>query len=353
MNFPTAMSDNCNPLVSFLLIGYRLEPLIREAIAGAFAQTYSPMEIILSDDCSPDRTYAIMEEMAAAYRGPHKIILNRNPQNCGISGHINRLMELASGEWVVIANGDDISLPHRTQTLMRYAAAAGENIYSLFSGYEVINWEGAHLSFVTANNRAVGATHAWRRVSYTKFGRLLSGTSNDDEAMVFRSRLLGRAAFVPEALVKYRIHGSNLWSFDANRSNWWQPRAEARRKILYRLRSLTLLYAQYLQDLKQLPSTPETSRLLNEITPQYQFMAGVLAAFDPVASDAEPPARMAGRLQVRLHRFLLRLFPVYYTFLMRLQASRLHSLTAKLPNLLPTELPCADSMLALPPIARE
>ncbi|HUF60663.1 MAG TPA: glycosyltransferase, partial [Verrucomicrobiales bacterium] len=52
------------PLVSFLLLAYNQEQYIHEAVEGAFSQTYSPLEIILSDDCSTDRTFEIMREMA-------------------------------------------------------------------------------------------------------------------------------------------------------------------------------------------------------------------------------------------------------------------------------------------------
>jgi len=44
------------PLVTFALVAYNQEQYIREAVEGAFAQTYEPLEIILSDDCSSDRT---------------------------------------------------------------------------------------------------------------------------------------------------------------------------------------------------------------------------------------------------------------------------------------------------------
>lgn len=74
-------------LISFALLAYKQEQYIREAVEGAFSQTYSPLEIILSDDCSPDRTFDIIQEMAAKYTGPHKVVLNRNPQNFGIGAH--------------------------------------------------------------------------------------------------------------------------------------------------------------------------------------------------------------------------------------------------------------------------
>ena len=88
------MTDTTDrPLVSFAVIAYNQERFIREAIEGAFAQTYEPLEIILSDDCSPDRTFDIMQEMAAAYDGPHKVVLNRNEPNLGLVPHVNRILE--------------------------------------------------------------------------------------------------------------------------------------------------------------------------------------------------------------------------------------------------------------------
>ena len=64
------MTNPSNPLISFVLLAYKQEKYIREAVEGAFAQTYSPLEIILSDDASPDGTFEIIQEMAAAYQGP-------------------------------------------------------------------------------------------------------------------------------------------------------------------------------------------------------------------------------------------------------------------------------------------
>lgn len=106
------------PLVTFALFAYNQEHFIRDAIRGALSQTYEPLEIILSDDCSSDRTFEIMQEMADAYEGPHRVRLNRSPENLGILGHLIDVGREARGSILVVAAGDDISKPERVAALI-------------------------------------------------------------------------------------------------------------------------------------------------------------------------------------------------------------------------------------------
>ena len=52
------------PLVSFVVLCYNQESFIREAFNSALLQTYSPLEIIVSDDCSTDGTFDVVQQMA-------------------------------------------------------------------------------------------------------------------------------------------------------------------------------------------------------------------------------------------------------------------------------------------------
>ena len=105
------------PLVTFALFAYNQEKYIREAVEGAFAQTYEPLEIILSDDCSTDRTFEIMEEMAAAYQGPHSVRCRKNCNNIGTIDHFLTVARESNGDLYVVAAGDDISYSHRVEKL--------------------------------------------------------------------------------------------------------------------------------------------------------------------------------------------------------------------------------------------
>ncbi len=128
------------PAVTFGLVAYNQEKYIRAAIAGAFAQDCPAMEIILSDDCSPDGTFAIMQEMAAAYRGPHVVRVRREPSNVGLVQHMINLARAAEGELLVIAAGDDISYPDRAATLHEAWTKSGAT--ALVSGWDEIDADG-------------------------------------------------------------------------------------------------------------------------------------------------------------------------------------------------------------------
>src|SRR5437879_13915559 len=83
------------PLLTLGVIAYNQEEFIENAVLGAFAQTYTPVEIILSDDCSSDGTFDVLQTMVAAYTGPHRIIMNRTECNRGVGGYVNRLFQLS------------------------------------------------------------------------------------------------------------------------------------------------------------------------------------------------------------------------------------------------------------------
>ncbi|HEV7928300.1 MAG TPA: glycosyltransferase [Verrucomicrobiae bacterium] len=231
------MSDQDDkPLLTFAVVGYNQERFMREALEGTFSQTYSPLEIILSDDCSNDRSFDIMSEMAAAYRGPHRVVLNRNESRLGLGGHINRVMELVRGELVLVASGDDVSLPQRVEVVCQAWQSDGKRATTVYSTFVTINEAGELLhappspeftgstlplvvqtvvprEFVRDQLPAVtGCANAWSPQLFSTFGPLPTNIVYEDMAITFRSVLGGRILLVDVPLVKYRLHQKNLHS---------------------------------------------------------------------------------------------------------------------------------------------
>lgn len=247
------------PLATFCVTAYNQERFVREAIEGAFAQTYSPLEILLSDDCSTDRTFEIMQEMAGAYRGPHIVRLNRNPRNLGTARHLGRQLELISAEFRVGSAGDDVSLPERTEKLMSAFREGGESVQCVSSNAQIIDANGriqgqfmkadqgnhidAAIPFFSTTRAAsvLGATAAFRRRVFDLFGPLATGMVQEDLALAFRCRLLGSIMYLAEPLVLYRRHGANIYDFDSRSCEPTVGRARQRR-------SLAALHRQRMKD---------------------------------------------------------------------------------------------------------
>ena len=162
------MSNAEKPLVTFALFTYNQEQFIREAVEAAFAQTYEPLEIILSDDCSTDRTFEILKETAAAYRGSHQVVVRKTAANRGTLVHVAEVASLAQGELLILAAGDDISKPSRTATLTECWKATGA--WGLCSRFDRIDEKGVLLESSVAS--AVLKAHGFKKFFYEEEGQV-------------------------------------------------------------------------------------------------------------------------------------------------------------------------------------
>ena len=210
------------PLASLLLIAYQQESTVTDAVAGALSQTYSPLEIILSDDASADGTFAAMQAAVAGYTGPHHIVLNRNPHNLGIGAHLSHLVSLSKGEMLFVAAGDDVSLPQRCQQVMQTWHASGQRLDLIAAALIDVDETGHAGAVITPSDLAtyhgaadwlarppfvVGAAQAWTRRVFEHFGPLPEGVVAEDLVMVLRALMSGGAVTLAEPLVRYRRGG--------------------------------------------------------------------------------------------------------------------------------------------------
>jgi glycosyltransferase involved in cell wall biosynthesis len=210
------------PLVSLLLIAFRQPETVGTAVAAALAQSYSPLEIIVSDDASPDTTFAAMQAALAGYHGPHTVRLNRNARNLGIGAHLSHLAAKARGELLVVAAGDDVSLPERCEHIVAAWLAHDRRPDLIASALIDLDADGAAHGKIVPDDlgtyrsaadwlarppHVVGAAHAWSRRLFDRFGPLAEGVVGEDLIMVLRAILSGGAISLPEPLVGYRRGG--------------------------------------------------------------------------------------------------------------------------------------------------
>ena len=85
------MKSEIGSKISVCLLTYNHAHLIESTIASILDQTISGYEIIVSDDCSTDNTWDVLQELAA--RDP-RIKPVRTPHNLGMPGNANYAVSL-------------------------------------------------------------------------------------------------------------------------------------------------------------------------------------------------------------------------------------------------------------------
>lgn len=208
------------PLVTLTITTYNHERYIAEAVLGALAQIYSPLEIIISDDCSIDNTFEIAQNLVKNYRGPHKIILNRNEKNIGLIAHVNKVLALARGELILGSSGDDISLPNRAQRMVYIYLRSGRRPILIHGDVQCINMHGQQLGvkrppsirrhmtlldIALAEGIYIGASSAFSRSLLEQFEAIREHNVWEDLVWGFRAALLDGLMYYQDPVVLYRI----------------------------------------------------------------------------------------------------------------------------------------------------
>lgn len=103
------------PTVSVLLTSYNRERYIAESIESVLAQTFEDFELIVSDDCSSDRTASIIADYA---RRDPRIRFSANAANIGDYANRRRAASLARGRFLKYHDSDDVMYRHCLATMV-------------------------------------------------------------------------------------------------------------------------------------------------------------------------------------------------------------------------------------------
>ncbi|WP_172982756.1 glycosyltransferase [Roseovarius bejariae] len=212
------MGNEMKPKCSLLVLTYNQEDFVAEAVKAALAQTYSPVEIIISDDASSDRTFSIAKNCVKDYDGPHEIVLNRNKQNMGVIAHTNALVARATGDILIPAYGDDVSYPDRVESIVACFEAEGPLLVHSYA--DPIDGSGNPtlsrylkadffrttdaLEVATSLAHYLGASGAWSRALFDTYGPIQSPLVFDDHILGFRAALECRVSLIRKPLLAYR-----------------------------------------------------------------------------------------------------------------------------------------------------
>lgn len=98
-----------NPLVTIIIITYNSMDYVIQTLESAKRQTYTNIELIISDDASKDNTVKVCRDWLENNKNSFKNVqLITTNNNSGIPGNCNRGVKKSNGEWIKLIAGDDI-----------------------------------------------------------------------------------------------------------------------------------------------------------------------------------------------------------------------------------------------------
>lgn len=110
------MTNNL-PEIEIRVFTYNHEDFIQETLQSILMQDYPHFKCFVHDDCSTDRTTAIIQEYADRY--PDKIVLRRPKKNQGLIASFNQALSETCQEYLFFLGGDDLMMPNRVTQQMK------------------------------------------------------------------------------------------------------------------------------------------------------------------------------------------------------------------------------------------
>jgi glycosyltransferase involved in cell wall biosynthesis len=123
-SMPRLIENASKPLVSVVLPVYNGEEYLADAINSILVQSFSDFELILIDDGSTDGSPKILKEYE--HRDPRVRVIMR--ENRGLVTTLNDAIDIARGKWIARMDQDDIALPHRLESQLKWLESTGADI---------------------------------------------------------------------------------------------------------------------------------------------------------------------------------------------------------------------------------
>ncbi|MFA7523280.1 MAG: glycosyltransferase family 2 protein [Halothiobacillaceae bacterium] len=129
--------------VSIITPAYNSSVFISNAIESVIKQTFTNWEMIIVDDCSDDKTVAIVEDYIK--RDP-RIHLIKLEKNSGAAVARNAAIRAAKGRYISFLDSDDQWLPHKLESQLSFIRK--HDAFFVFSAYRRVDEDGHSLGVI-------------------------------------------------------------------------------------------------------------------------------------------------------------------------------------------------------------
>lgn len=218
-----------NQRVIVLLASYNGEKYIREQIESILNQTYNNICLYISDDNSTDLTRTIIDEYIQQYDNIY--LISREYGGCARKNFQNLIqfaLKHTSSKYVMFSDQDDIWLPDKIETEMKYMKEIEDRrdssfpvlIYSNYYDFYNENVEKTNIVYnkapenkfsrIVLQNWLMGCTMLLNRSLLERCAEIPEEADNHDAWIAMIGSLIGEIGYIHTPTLLHRIHSNNV-----------------------------------------------------------------------------------------------------------------------------------------------
>jgi glycosyltransferase involved in cell wall biosynthesis len=212
--------------LSIAMITYGHSKFIKQAIESVLMQqTTFDFELIISNDCSPDTTDEIVQEIIDTNPNGHKIKYFSHKKNLGMMPNFIFLLEQCRGNYIALCEGDDYwTDPQKLQKQVLFLEDNKEfsicfhNVKTL-AGTQ-FNEENSRKNIASVSTINDLATYnyihtpsvVYRNGLIPEFPAYFSTAPIGDYFLHMLNAKYGKIKYIDEVMAVYRLHDTSYWS---------------------------------------------------------------------------------------------------------------------------------------------
>ena len=236
-----------NVLISIAMATYNGEKYLEEQLDSIYAQSYENIEVVVTDDCSTDKTVEILE----AYHISHGLKYFVNEKTLGFVKNFEKAMALCTGKYIALSDQDDVWETNKINTLYHHIKDAllihsdaslideiGEVVGSSYTQNSQKVFRRNIMGYFF-NNDVTGCTMMFSKQLLSTVLPMPENIISHDWWLAIQAKQKGKVTYIPDVLVRYRQHVNNqIGATDTSKIHSHTIRFHAHQKKLLFLQTL-------------------------------------------------------------------------------------------------------------------
>lgn len=219
--------------IGVVIPSYNHEAFVDEAVRSVLGQTFADVELVVVDDGSSDRSCEVIRATFGEFPGRRATLVEQ--ENHGAHAAIMRGVSMLDTPVCAVLNSDDLYEPERFERVLPLLdAGTWDGLGIAFTGLSIIDvhgrplpgnhdWPRWYAEALTAaeseptigfgllvhNFSVTSGNFVFTRALYDRLEGFGDQKFAHDWDFLIRATALVEPVFVPERLMRYRVHGSN------------------------------------------------------------------------------------------------------------------------------------------------